>query len=357
MAKKNHTAYELAVKGLLSTRIVEYLPDSNIEHNCHVRGKSGHIHQIDILARISLADVSIVIAVECKEYSGRVKIDDVLEFASRLEDIAAHKGILVSTIGFTKGAKRVATAKGIGLVKAHGDVWLSLHCSTAGFGGKYYRERRKRIRRRPPTFEKLVANFIGDYFEQDLAGNWRAVQEFLSLVEPFGYSDGKRYLGSEAGWFDELGPNGPSHVFTAYSSLVFDLMQGEKTLPLTPEGVFVFPVLNHPAVAEHLSAILKAKWREWERKLAAERLEREERKRSFCRAGRNVAYVALNSWTKCPWCGWRFSIRDPNAWSGSTHLICGTKLRLVKTDYEGLSDIAKAHPEQAHPADRQHIRG
>ena len=62
MNRKDPTEYELPVKALLTTRLQEFLPDSTVEHNCRVEGKSGHRHQIDILARLKIAGVSLVIA-------------------------------------------------------------------------------------------------------------------------------------------------------------------------------------------------------------------------------------------------------------------------------------------------------
>jgi len=38
-----------------------------------------------------------------QEVSRRVEISDLLEFAQRIDDIGASKGVVVSTIGFQKG--------------------------------------------------------------------------------------------------------------------------------------------------------------------------------------------------------------------------------------------------------------
>ena len=32
-------------------------------------------------------------------------------------------------------------------------------------------------------------------------------------------------------------------------------------------------------------------------------------------------------WLTCPGCGWRFTVRDRNAWTGRRHLRCGQKIR------------------------------
>lgn len=32
-------------------------------------------------------------------------------------------------------------------------------------------------------------------------------------------------------------------------------------------------------------------------------------------------------WLTCPGCGWRFTLRDPRAWSGRRHMRCGQKIK------------------------------
>ena len=35
-------------------------------------------------------------------------------------------------------------------------------------------------------------------------------------------------------------------------------------------------------------------------------------------------------WLKCPCCGWRFSLADPNAWTGQRHKRCGQRISVSK---------------------------
>lgn len=65
---------------------------------------------------LRIADLSLMVLIECKHYKNTVSIADILEFAQRIDDIGAHKGVLVSTVGFQKGAIRIADAYGIALV-------------------------------------------------------------------------------------------------------------------------------------------------------------------------------------------------------------------------------------------------
>lgn len=121
-ASSSH-GYEELIKFLLSSQLSNQLKDFTVFGSKHYKGKSGHEHQIDVSAEFKAAGTKILILVECKYYSHNVGIDDVMEFATRLEDIGAHKGILVTTIGFQRGAEKIAKSKGIALVIAHDLGW------------------------------------------------------------------------------------------------------------------------------------------------------------------------------------------------------------------------------------------
>lgn len=69
-----------------------------------------------LLSLVGLLGARILCIVECKCYSKRVGVADVEEFHSKLDDIGAHKGIMITTIGFEAGAKKAAEGRGIGLL-------------------------------------------------------------------------------------------------------------------------------------------------------------------------------------------------------------------------------------------------
>jgi hypothetical protein len=110
--------YEKFVRDILEAELAKYLPSSSIRirHNQKLTGKSGQQHQVDIVAELSLAGLNFLTLVECKHYQRKVGVDKVLQLASRLEDCAAHKGIIVTTVGFQAGAANLARANGIALV-------------------------------------------------------------------------------------------------------------------------------------------------------------------------------------------------------------------------------------------------
>ena len=83
-------------------------------------GKSGQYHEIDVAIEISFGAMDLVVLVECKRHNRPVGVEDVMTLKYRLSDIAAHKGIIVSTNGFQAGTVRVARAERIALVRATG---------------------------------------------------------------------------------------------------------------------------------------------------------------------------------------------------------------------------------------------
>ncbi len=55
--------------------------------------------------------------IECKDLGTLVPIDDVEEFSKKLEQIRAHKGLMVSRRGFASGCTTFAKNSGIGLIR------------------------------------------------------------------------------------------------------------------------------------------------------------------------------------------------------------------------------------------------
>ncbi len=116
--------YERVVRHLLRTKLAH---DSGITpkiiHRASFTGASGQSYEIDLSFETTIAGARILILVECKCYSRPVGVDDVSEFAYKIRDIGAHKGILVTTTGFQQGAKTIAIREGIALVQA-GESWV-----------------------------------------------------------------------------------------------------------------------------------------------------------------------------------------------------------------------------------------
>jgi len=77
---------------------------------------TGRRIKVDVSFSLSMAGgAELLVLVECKHYSHRVPVDDVEEFHSKIDDIGAHKGIMITTVGFQAGALKAAKGRRIAL--------------------------------------------------------------------------------------------------------------------------------------------------------------------------------------------------------------------------------------------------
>jgi hypothetical protein len=122
---QDYTQYEKIVKELLDAEIKAELNPKNYQifHNKKYEGKSGQLHQIDVAIEAKIAGIEILIIVECKHYNKKISMNEILVFTARIDDISAHKGIMVTTIGFQSGVEKIARAKKIALVVVKDLIW------------------------------------------------------------------------------------------------------------------------------------------------------------------------------------------------------------------------------------------
>ncbi len=85
-----------------------------VKHNVKVKGRSTH-HQIDVYWEYSFADVKHRVAIECKYYNKTISLGKVRDFHAALMDIGNINGIMVTNMGYQKGAIEFATKNGINL--------------------------------------------------------------------------------------------------------------------------------------------------------------------------------------------------------------------------------------------------
>lgn len=79
--------------------------DCKIIHNAKIVGATSQTpRQIDILIEGQVLDSPIRIIVDAKQRTKPVDINDVESFISMMIDVKAHRGILISTNGYTKAA-------------------------------------------------------------------------------------------------------------------------------------------------------------------------------------------------------------------------------------------------------------
>lgn len=87
---------------------------TSVERDVKIVGPDG-LRQIDVLVKHEHAGVAYTTIIECRDYAGKLSVTHLDAFVSKLTDIKASKGILVSRKGFSKTAVQKASRLGIGL--------------------------------------------------------------------------------------------------------------------------------------------------------------------------------------------------------------------------------------------------
>ncbi|MEH2363873.1 restriction endonuclease [Nostoc sp.] len=112
----NSTEYELFVRDIQQILLkAQALETIRVDHNIKLKGVSDQEHQIDIYWEYRIAGVTHRVALECKLHKTRIDLSVVRDFWGVLDDVSGLRGVIISPVGFTSGAKKYATSKGIGL--------------------------------------------------------------------------------------------------------------------------------------------------------------------------------------------------------------------------------------------------
>lgn len=93
----------------------DVLKATRVQHNVKLKGKSGQEHQIDVYWEYEIAGIRHRVAIECKNYNRKVEIGKVRDFYGVLSDLNNVAGIMVTKVGYQKGAKEYASTYGITL--------------------------------------------------------------------------------------------------------------------------------------------------------------------------------------------------------------------------------------------------
>ena len=93
---------------------------ADVRHNVKLEGKSGQKHQIDVYWEYEKGGKTHRVVIECKNYSRRISLEKVCAFKGVLDDLNGVSGIMVSKVGFQKGAKKYAQQYGISLKELRG---------------------------------------------------------------------------------------------------------------------------------------------------------------------------------------------------------------------------------------------
>jgi hypothetical protein len=117
MAKrKNGKSFEILTKEIFEA-LVENPAYTKVEHNVKLPGKDG-VRQIDVLLRAQVSSLSILTIIECKDENKNLDVQYVDALHSKMQDVNAHKAVLVARKGFSKTAIQKAKRVGITLCSA-----------------------------------------------------------------------------------------------------------------------------------------------------------------------------------------------------------------------------------------------
>jgi len=117
-SKINWQEYEAITKYIYESLGVQYgIKVLGYGNTCKLKGKSGVMHQIDVLTEQFDGKKSICTAIECKYCKEKANKDIVMKLSETMLDLGIEKGIIVCKSGFTKDTIMYAEHKGIKLVK------------------------------------------------------------------------------------------------------------------------------------------------------------------------------------------------------------------------------------------------
>ena len=115
MEKISPTDFEKFVLDMLSKEFSKY-DNCTINHDETIKAHDGN-YQIDIYIEHDVMGITYKTLVECKYYTCPIKREVVAVLHSKIQSCGAHKGILVSSSNFQKGAMSFAREHGIALIQ------------------------------------------------------------------------------------------------------------------------------------------------------------------------------------------------------------------------------------------------
>jgi len=114
--RKDGKQFEILTKEIFEA-LVENSAYTKVEHNIKLLGKDG-LRQIDVLIRAQVSSLSILTIIECKDENKNLDVQYVDALHSKMQDVNAHKAVLVARKGFSKTAIQKAKRVGITLCTA-----------------------------------------------------------------------------------------------------------------------------------------------------------------------------------------------------------------------------------------------
>ena len=110
----SNTEYELFTREIYQQLVnLDVVRATKVQHDVKLEGRSGQKHQIDVYWEYEIAGNKHQVAIECKNYSKPVSKEKVCAFKGVLDDLNGVNGIMVTKVGYQKGAKEYAKEYGI----------------------------------------------------------------------------------------------------------------------------------------------------------------------------------------------------------------------------------------------------
>jgi hypothetical protein len=115
--EKQWEDFEKLTKNIF-TKLIGNEAFEKVERNIKVHGKDG-VRQIDILLTTLSFGLELKTVIECKDHTSKVSVGVVDALHSKMQDVNASKGVIVSRLGFSSKAVAKAKRLGITLCTAH----------------------------------------------------------------------------------------------------------------------------------------------------------------------------------------------------------------------------------------------
>lgn len=93
----------------------EGVKNVDVQHNVNIAGRSGVLHQIDVLWKFKRASIEHTVLIECKNYASSLTLEKVRNFFAVVHDIGNAQGLMVTKTGYQSGAAEFANYYGLGL--------------------------------------------------------------------------------------------------------------------------------------------------------------------------------------------------------------------------------------------------
>jgi hypothetical protein len=87
----------------------QLIPNAKVIHDYRIPNRKGRKRQIDVYIEHKLGFITYKTIIECKDYKRAVTVDQLEGFPTKMKDVGAHAGIVISKSGFSDGVKDLAS--------------------------------------------------------------------------------------------------------------------------------------------------------------------------------------------------------------------------------------------------------